>query len=185
MDELDLVEDGFEIEYRRLIAEKLLKRDGTPIPNGTLRHASLLIEAIFGNAQRSVKILTGELNARVYGTSQVIAKALQFLANSDHSLDIVFESTFDDGEAARHPLLSAIRESPNVQLWRLSPSATSELKFHCALMDDDSYRYEGDKTKPAAIAAFGDRDFARTLGAVFAALRTNHSTKLEVAPVPA
>jgi hypothetical protein len=71
----------------------------------------MLVEAMFANAQKSVRIMTGELNARVYGTPEVIREASQFLANSEHSVQIVVESSCDDGEIARHPLLSTIQET--------------------------------------------------------------------------
>jgi hypothetical protein len=162
--------DDFELQYRKLISDSIAKRDGSPIPNGTNRHASMLIEAMFANAQKAVRILTGELDARVYGTPEIIREAGQFLANSDHSLTVIAESGFDDDEISRHPLLSTIQASANFHLYRATPELTSVLKFHFALMDDDSYRFEADKSKTAAIAAFGDKPFAQTLAGLFEAI---------------
>jgi hypothetical protein len=153
--------------YRALILERLQARDGTPIPNGTIAHAALLVEAMFKNASDKIRILTGELNARVYGAPEIVAAARQFLADADHSLEIIFECEFNDNDAARHPLLAALGPGANVTLWRLEPKFRQAVTAHFALMDEDSYRYEADKTKDSAVAAFGDREFTESLIRLF------------------
>jgi hypothetical protein len=39
------------------------------------------------------------------------------------------------------------------------------------LMDDDTYRFEADKTKSSAVAAFGNKEFTKVLSDVFQTLR--------------
>jgi hypothetical protein len=171
-------------DYAELIRERIATRDGTPLPNGTLAHATMLLEAMFLNASKCVRILTGELNARVYGTPAVISAARQFLADSNHRLEIIFEGPFDDGEAARHPLLTVIGSNPNVSLWRLRPEVQGKLRSHFALMDDDSYRFEPDKREPSAVAAFGDPAFNSKLREVFERTKTALALPLRI-KVPA
>lgn len=166
--------------YAALIAERLTKHDGTPIPNGTVAHASMLVEAMFKNASNSVRILTGELNARVYGTPEMIAAARQFLVNSDHQLEVLFEGNFDDNEAVRHPLLAAVGHFSNVKLWRLKPSLRERVLSHFSLMDSDCYRFEGDKSKPSAIAAFGDAQFTKKLSDIFNNLKSFGSVSFKM-----
>jgi hypothetical protein len=158
-------------DYRALIARSIRERDGSPIPNGTLAHATVLMEAMFQTASRKIRILTGELNPRVYGTPEVVAYSRQFLADSDHSLEIIFEGDFDENQAARHPLLSAAGPGANLRLWKLKPDFRSRVISHFALMDDDTYRFEADKTKSSAVAAFGNKEFTKVLSDVFQTLR--------------
>jgi hypothetical protein len=169
--------DDFLNDYDRLIESRYLAYDGKPFPNGTLRHAGMIVDAMFRHAKKRVRILTGELNARAYGTPYVIDSALQFLANSDHSLEIIFEGQFDDGEARRHPLLAMIGTDANVILYRLREDQRANVKSHFALMDDASYRYEADKRRPSAIAAFNDKTFAEQLTSIFEALRDKASDR--------
>ena len=42
-----------------------------------------------------------------------------------------------------------------------------DFDFHFLVMDDDSYRFESDKTKHAAIAAFGDTEGADNLKDIY------------------
>jgi hypothetical protein len=125
---------------------------------------------MFSHAQSAIRILTGELNAFAYGTSGVIARARQFMADSNHSLQIALTDDFDDSAALRHPLLAALGPGSNVTLIRVPSEFAKHIPCHFAVMDDDSYRYEGDKTKPAAIAVFGDRAFAGELTKLFSAI---------------
>lgn len=158
-------------DYRALIWDSIRKRDGTPIPNGTLAHATILMEAFFKTAAKQIYILTGELNPRVYGTPEVVASARQFLADADHSLEIIFEGDFDENQTARHPLLSAIGPGAKLKVWKLDPKFRKNVPAHFALMDTDSYRFEADKTQSSAVAAFGDKEFTSLLTTVFQALR--------------
>jgi hypothetical protein len=172
------------LNYRELIAKRIAERDGTPLPNGTLAHASVLIEAMFGAASKSIRILTGSLNARVYGTPEVIVCAQQFLANPIHSLEIIFEDDLDDDAIARHPLLASLGPGANAKLWKLKPAFRKKIESHFALMDDDSYRFEADKTQPSAIAAFGDKGFYNTLSTFFDALKEFGCKEIKL-PTPA
>jgi hypothetical protein len=158
-------------DYAELIQASIVKRDGTPIPNGTIEHATMLIEAMLRNAKSSVRILTGELNARLYGTEQIILAARQFLSDFDRKLEIVVEGKPEDKEIILNPLIVAIKSSPNLKIWRLKPERRDQLKSHFALMDDDSYRYEPDKEEPSAIAAFGDKTFTKQLDKIFEGLK--------------
>jgi hypothetical protein len=159
-------------DYAELIQSSIAKRDGTPIPNGTIEHATMLIEAMLRNGKNSVRILTGELNARLYGTEQIILAARQFLSDFNRKLEIVVEGKSEDKELILNPLIIAIKSSPNLNIWRLKPERRDQLKSHFSLMDDDSYRYEPNKEEPSAIAAFGDKPFTETLLKVFEGLKS-------------
>ena len=62
-------------------------------------------------------------------------------------------------------------EGTNVKLWRIRSTWQGKLKSHFALMDDDSYRFEADKTKDSAVAAFGDKAYFRTLDEFFETIK--------------
>jgi hypothetical protein len=167
-------------DYAALIEDRIAKRDGTPLLNGTLDHAMMIIQAMFSHAVQSVKILTGTLNARVYGNEAVISAARQFLANPDHRLEIVFEEKIEELDLAHHPLLAALEGRENLQIWRVMPEYQGKFVSHFALMDDDSYRFEADKSQTSAVAAFGDKKRFKQLDSAFASVKKMMSTELRV-----
>ena len=50
------------------------------------------------------------------------------------------------------------------------PAVRDSYDFHFVLTDGNNYRFEDDKTKSAAIAAFGHREGAENLGSIYASL---------------
>jgi hypothetical protein len=163
--------DTLSPDYGELLRSRIEARDGTPLPNGTPVYEMMLMLVMFKNAGSIIRILTGKLNARVYGSEEVISAAKQFLANPDHRLEIIFEEEIGDEDLARHPLLAALEERSNLELWRVRPEWQGKLLSHFALMDGDSYRFEADKTKPSGVAVFGDKEHFRLLANAFEAIK--------------
>lgn len=154
-------------EYRQHVRTLASKRDGQPIYNATVEHASIVVEHLFSNATRRVDILSGSFNARVYGRTTVVEEAKLFLGSSaDNRLRIILE---EDSPRDRlvHPFFKACREWPNLELRIASQEVKDQYGFHFVLMDDDSYRFEIDKAKPSAIAAFGHKEGAQNLAGVY------------------
>ena len=157
-------------EYRQHVRMLASKRDGQPIYSASVEHASVVIEHLFSNAVRRVDILSGNLNARVYGRTTVVKEAKLFLGSSaDNRLRIILE---EDSPRNRrvHPLFKTCWEWPNLELRVASREVQDLYRFHFALMDGDSYRFGCDKTKPAAIAAFGHEKGAQDLDEVYEVL---------------
>lgn len=164
--------------YREQVARLARRRDGEPIFNGSIDHAAVIVENMFKAADSHVEILSGELNPRVYGLPEVIREASLFLVDADHKLRILVE---EDQEADRidHPFFEAFKDRDNVEFKRVLPESQEIYDFHFLVMDGDSYRFEEDKTKPAAIAAFGDVEGAENLGKIFEDIWSNFSTDLQ------
>jgi hypothetical protein len=169
--------------YHQLLVSHLDSRKGDPFPNGTSEHASLLVKEFFRTATRSIRILTTDLNARVYGTPDIVAVARQFLASREHVLEVIFDGEIGQDEITYHPLLGHVGCKNNVHLWRLTPEAASGIRSHFILMDDDSYRLEPDKERPSGIAAFGDREFSQRLSSIFENLKSHTCIEIKAYPV--
>ena len=154
--------------YRDRVYELAARRDGEVIFNGSTADAATVMEAMFRHARESVSILTGSLNPRVYGTVEVVRNARNFLSDPDHRLRIILEEN-DEQERSLNPFFAIVLRdaSENAEV-RYAPSELQRrYDFHFSLMDHDSYRFEEDRRKPAAIAVFGNRDNAANLESVF------------------
>ncbi len=154
-------------DYRAKVQEAARLRDGEPLYNGSLDHAAVLAEEMFNNAETDVNILSGNLNARVYGTSNIIEKARQFLSDTDHKIRIILENP-DKVDPVDHPFIREFgNKNDDVEFRSLPDDMKDEINYHFIVMDSDSYRFEKDKGDPSAIAAFGDITGGKNLTSVF------------------
>jgi hypothetical protein len=166
--------------YRDVLTIKAARPDGHPIPCSGPEQAAAALQMFFSIANRSMRIVTGGLNARIYGQPPVIAEAKRFLADGSHTLEIIFLEPVDNQKVVRHPLLAEILGWNNVHLFRINPSPDRHFGFHFTLADDNlAYRFKEDVDKHASIVAFGDAKFSSTLLNAFRRLRSN-SEKFEV-----
>jgi hypothetical protein len=156
-------------KYRKQVKEAAALRNGEPLYNSSLDHATVLTEALFEHAQRDVCILSGRMNALVYGASAVIEKARLFLSDRDRTVRVIVEdpSAIDVRD---HPFFTAFLGHHDVEIRVLDSGLSELLPYHFMVMDSDSYRFEHDKTLPHAIAAFGDRTVGANLSHVFSEL---------------
>ncbi|HEX8309599.1 MAG TPA: hypothetical protein VF645_14400 [Allosphingosinicella sp.] len=161
-------------EYREHVKTLASLRTGTPpIYNGSPEHAAIVVEQMFASAQSTVKIVTGDLNARVYGTRGVVQRAREFLGHSDHSLEILVEhQTFSDS----HPLLEELAGQRNFVISLIPPSVSEILEYHFMTADNDCFRFEAEKNSHAAVAAFGDKETAAHLNGIFETLNAASRT---------
>lgn len=156
-------------KYREQVKLAAEARNGEPVYNGSLEHAAVLAEAMFAHAQKEVCVLSGELNARVYGRADVVEQANLFLADPDRKALFLIENEAAL-DAENHPLLRALSDNANVE-FRIVPTEVSEkYDFHLMVMDGDSYRFEKDRKEPVAIAAFGDKKGAENMKSIFSVL---------------
>ena len=157
-------------EYREHVRALAMRRDGQPVYNATAEHASIVIESLLSNARRSIDILTGTLNPRVYGRDPVIQEAQLFLLTSpENRIRIILE---EDWPSVRmmHPLLVALKLFKNVDVKLATRDVQRRYGFHFIVTDNDNYRFESDKKKPAAIASFGHVEGGRNLRAAYETL---------------
>ncbi len=155
------------VEYRKRVEILASERTGETIANGSFDHAAIIIQQMFKSAEHQVSILTGNLNARVYGRAEVVEEAKLFLAQGDHSARFLLES--EDSLLFRdHPLFERLRHNENLEARIVPEEMRNQYKYHFLVMDDDSYRFEPTKDGPTAVAAFGDKDTVRNLAEIFA-----------------
>ena len=154
-------------EYRVRVNRIAWERSGGAIYNGSLEHAAVVVEALLANATSEVMILTGKLNTRVYGRDDVVMQAKLFLTNSaDNRLRILIEEDKPQNREL-HPLLRGLSEYKGFSIRHVPEGLQASYGFHFVAADDDCYRFERDKAKPFAIAAFGDREGGVSLASFF------------------
>lgn len=157
-------------EYREHVRILASRREGVPIYNGSAEHATIIVEELFSSASQHVRILSGELNARIYGNPHVVQRAKEFLGHSDHHLDILVERcTF----SASHPLIEEIGDAPNLTISHIIPEVSALIRYHFMTADEDCFRFEEEKESNIAVAAFGDRDSTGNLNSIFDAIKTS------------
>src|SRR4051794_18311148 len=93
--------------FRELIRAESIEKSGRPIPSSTADQASIVLETFFSHGTQSVRIVTGRLNHKVYGTEDIIVEAKKFLVDPGRHLTIVFLEKTEPRFLKRHPLLSA------------------------------------------------------------------------------
>lgn len=153
-------------KYRDRVEELARRRKGEPIFNGSLEHAAIIVETMFANSSHSVQILSGKLNARVYGRDDVVEQAKLFLADANHTVRILLEENRKE-DLSDHPFFDEFAEYQNLEVRVVPADWQNTYDFHFLVMDSDSYRFEHDKTKHSAIAAFGDGPAAKNLARIF------------------
>ena len=151
--------------YRKKVFDLAEQKNGDPIFNGSKEQASIVVEGLFSCATKTIRILTEFLDPSIYATYEVIVTARDFLsASDDRRLEILMEDT----TAARmNPFLFMLSTFPNLRVMRVSETIRAQYASHCVIADDDSYRFRENKTKPFAIAAFGDPKGGRVLTEFF------------------
>ncbi len=141
-----------------------IERRGVAVYNGSADHATIIVENMFSAARKCVRILSGDLNAKVYGTEAVVQRARQFLGHSDHRLTILLEHLTI---SASHPLIEEIGDDANVEILHIPKDLSDRISFHLMTADDDCYRFENEKNSHTAVAGFGDSDTTRHLNDLF------------------
>lgn len=156
-------------QYRNKVQMAAANRTGTPLYNGSLSHAAVLAEEMFGNSNKCVNIFSGNFNARVYGTSDLVEKARQFLSDTQHKVRILLENP-SAVDAEDHLFVREFSDNDDVEFKSLPDGVVGDIDYHFIVMDGDSYRFEGDKSEPTAIAAFGDHEGGGKLTEIFETL---------------
>ncbi|WP_088308089.1 hypothetical protein [Novosphingobium sp. B 225] len=161
--------------YREHIKRLASERTGETVFNGSADHAAVIVENLFASAQSCVRILTGDLNARVYGATPLVHRARQFLGHSDHKLQVVVEELNVSGS---HPLIEELADEPGFEMYLLDSDFSKQVAFHFATADADCFRFEREKNSHAAVAAFGDAETTQHLNDLFTVI-LSHSQKVD------
>lgn len=146
-------------EYHQKVRDAILQRTGEPLLNGTVEHATFITQEAFSSAQSKIQILSSRLDVACYAQPNVINAAKAFLADPDHELKILIEAELWDSNKnfdwSKHPLVAALKDYWAGLKIRLVPKESTErYKFNFLLLDDFGYRFEADRLRAAAVAAF-------------------------------
>lgn len=154
-------------DYREEVERFATERTGAPFYNSSIDHAAVIIEKIFRHASKEVCIVSSHLNARVFGRDEVVEEAQAFLGNGTHRIRVIIEDE-PDTLSEGHAMIREFGKHPgSVAIKRMSPKVREMVKYHFTVADGDSYRFEPDKSKWEAVAAFGDTKGAENLRKVF------------------
>lgn len=137
------------------------------ILNRTPEHAAIVLAALFSHAQKFVHIVSRKMSTDIYGLSEVIQAAVQFLkTHPEGMIHMLVEEAVDPNT---HPLLSALnQEAPErVKLEQIPPLVRNTFKFNFAVADGQSYRFEVDREVREATIRFRDHEFGGDLEAAF------------------
>lgn len=148
------------------------QRNGRIFFNDSLEYAATVVEHILAGARWSVSILTGNLNPQVYGSRLVLEMAQEFLRSSDRTagrMRIIME---DISNYTDNPFLINLgyfqrQEIAPIEVRTVSFDVRNRYGFHLLMTDNDSYRFEPDKSNLSSVVSFGDNDGAKHLGRVF------------------
>ncbi|WP_417824395.1 hypothetical protein [Thalassospira lucentensis] len=151
--------------YTKKVRLVALERDGKPIYNSSLDHAAILSAAMFEHASNEVCILTGKLDAKVYGREGVVENARIFLSRPDRKIRVLVEH-LEEVDQKDHPFTKEFSDNSDVEIRALNVDQ-HKVPFHFIVMDRDSYRFEKDKNVPSAVAAFGDSKGGENLTRIF------------------
>lgn len=154
-------------EYKEYVKEMARLRTGESFYNNSVDHASAIIETLFETAQREVCFLTTALNPEVFGREDVVEKARLFLSDAKHDLRILIETNPSETVSPGHPLVEEMHKHHTVQMRQLPAFLTADIPYHFTVADADSFRYEPDKQRWVASAAFGDERSGRKLQTIF------------------
>ena len=165
--------------YREQVRDAIARRTGEALLNGSIDHAAVIVQETFSSAKKSIRLLSSKLDAECYGRLSVRNAAQVFLADPDHSAEILVESSLSDDndnfEWAKHPFLSDLAPFGSDGLKRLQVRTVPKewverYKFNFLLMDDYGYRYESDRKETAAVVAFlpeGEKGTVDNLNGIF------------------
>ena len=154
-------------DYMNKVKRLADDRTGEPVYNASLEHAVVILQNMFSHARKSICILTGRLNNDAYGHPEVVREARRFLESPDQRIRILFE---DEGlleNVAHHPFLAIETGQEKIEKHFVPKELQQNYQFHFIVVDEDSYRFEPDREKYEAVAAFGDAEGGQNLGRLF------------------
>ena len=156
-------------DYMNKVRRFAEARTGAPVYNASLEHAVVILQTMFSRAEDSICILTGGLNTEAYGHDEVVKEARGFLESPEHRVRILFEDDrlLNEEYVSKHPFLAIKTGQKQIQKRRVPKELQPNYKFHFVVVDSDFYRFEPDREKYEAVAAFGDVEGGQNLRELF------------------
>ena len=158
-------------DYRKKVKLAAAAFTGKTIYNGSIEHAEILAQELFHVAENEVCVLSNELNPRVFGSDDVVEQVKLFLAKPDRKLRVLVEQTSEPIRFG-HPFYDEFFDKAirNAEFREVPKEIQGSYKFNLIVSDSSSYRFEGDRDRHEAVAAFGEKSGAKNLQKVFETL---------------
>ncbi|WP_369157015.1 hypothetical protein [Candidatus Thiodiazotropha sp. LNASS1] len=161
------------LNYSNIIEKCAKERINRRIPNGQPVNAEVLLSTMFRYASSEIRIYSGGLNDRVYGTDGLIESASKFLSDPYSTLQILLQTSMTphDFESLRlGQLINSLRDKERhgcVEVRNAIGNYASSAAKHFATMDYTGFRYEFNHQACEAIANFNEPDTADKLNRAF------------------
>jgi hypothetical protein len=154
-------------DYRDEVERLARARTGEPIYNSSVDHAAVIVEKLFRHARNNIRIISGSLKTELFGQEALAHEARAFLELDGTRLEIAIENDVEslDQNSEFVKVLSSF--AGRVELRKMQSQVPAAVKYHFTLADDDSYRFEPDKTESKAVGVFGDTLGAKKLREAF------------------
>lgn len=137
--------------YARKLDQALAKKEPFFEYNRDIWHATIVVCLAMHHATRKVRILSNELDERLYGGEWFLEEAKAFAAKEGASLDILVESHLPDN----HPIWEVAKVG-NTTVRRVPDDLQKRYSYNFLLADDSGYRFERDRQSPKAVVVFND-----------------------------
>lgn len=158
-------------EYRAIVENAVMTKNGEIIFNNSHDHAAVLIENLFKYGQGTINVLSGTLNASVFCNPGVLQNIESFLGTKDNKIRILLDDQ-DKIDKKDHMFISKYSTHKDIQFKKMREDLKKKIGYHF-VVNGNNYRFEKNKQLPSAIAAFGDLDFSKTLHDAFEKLWNN------------
>ena len=145
-------------EYRARVIAARLSRSGDTIYNSSHRHAAVLIEQLFLDAENDVRIICRQLCGRSFGSPLAIAAAERFLERGGTSLNVIVDAPEVDADG-RNAFLDRFEGRAGVSISK----GGVMVPFDFMVVDQRAFRFESDAKTSVARANFNNPGFAKQL----------------------
>jgi hypothetical protein len=163
--------------YRELIRKAIQNRTGETILNSSIDHAAVIIEEAFNSAKKKIRILSSRLDPSCYAKDSLCGAAKYFFLDQGHEAEILIESE-ENIAWSDHPFFQGLlkdgdyakRLKGRLRVKRVPKKWSTSYKYNFLLLDDYGFRFEPDRSGPAAVAAFfpdGKKDTVDHLSGIF------------------
>lgn len=151
--------------YSDHVASLAQNKSNELIPNGSNAHAIVLIQSLFLNAEKKMRIFSSMLKREIYEDNQIINGLANFLNKPEAKLEIIVQDyhLYDNRNNLSHNNFFKICSDSDKCSINVASEKDRLLKEHFVIMDDMGYRFCPDKNGSSAVASFNRPTIAANL----------------------
>ncbi len=150
--------------YSNHVANLAQNKSNELIPNGSNAHAIILIQSLFLNAEKKIRIFSSILKKEIYEDNQIINGLDKFLNKPETGLEIIVQDYHSSGNdnLSDNNFYKICNDSDKCNI-NTASEKDRLLKEHFVIMDDMGYRFCPDKNGSSAVASFNRPTVAANL----------------------